>query len=162
MKFWYNFIFSYWTRMYHPRMALPITNYWTRKNWVLKKLLVYESYDQMLLSQEFSLLIQTPVERIPNPEDQDYFDLLASPYLEVIPRHRHLLNLIQRWLYSITGPHFVVPILGIVQTFQFPYKSGTNDLIEMNIIRTSRNYFHWIYFRIEIQLLSPTVKWSGL
>ena len=55
------------------------------------------------------------LERIPNRRDEDYFHLYANAEFKQISWYRRLLNLISRCLYFITGPKFVVPILGMVQ-----------------------------------------------
>ena len=53
-------------------------------------------------------------ERIPNRRDQDYFDLYEIAQLKQTLWYQQLFNFISRCLYFMTGPKFVVPILGNV------------------------------------------------
>ena len=53
-------------------------------------------------------------ERIPNRRDQDYFDLYEIAQLKQTLWYQQLFNFIPRCLYFMTGPKFVVPILGNV------------------------------------------------
>ena len=53
-------------------------------------------------------------ERIPNRRDQDYFYSYKNDEFKQILWYRQLFNFISRCLYFMTGPKFVVPILGIV------------------------------------------------
>jgi len=54
-------------------------------------------------------------ERIPNRKDSDYFDSYENLYWRPTPWYKRIFNFIYRFLYFITGPKFVVPILGFVQ-----------------------------------------------
>ena len=55
------------------------------------------------------------LDRIPNRREQDYFySYKNSDFIET-PWYQQLFNFISRCLYFMTGPKFVVPILGIVQ-----------------------------------------------
>ena len=58
--------------------------------------------------------LKTP-ERIPNRRDEDYFYLYEHAEFKPISWYRRLFSFISRCLYFITGPKFVVPILGMVQ-----------------------------------------------
>ena len=55
------------------------------------------------------------LERIPNRREQDYFYSYKNAEFAKIPWYQQLFNFISRCLYFMTGPKFVVPILGIVQ-----------------------------------------------
>ena len=59
--------------------------------------------------------MKIPIERIPNRRDQDYFYEYKNVELEQISWYQQLLNFISRCLYFMTGPKFIVPILGIVK-----------------------------------------------
>ena len=52
--------------------------------------------------------------RIPNRKDSDYFDSYENLYWRPTPWYNQIFNWIYRFLYFITGPKFVVPILGFV------------------------------------------------
>ena len=66
--------------------------------------------------KEFSLPSDLKtLERIPNRRDEDYFHLYANAEFKQISWYRRLFTFISRCLYFITGPKFVVPILGMVQ-----------------------------------------------
>ena len=52
--------------------------------------------------------------RIPNRKDSDYFDSYENLYWRPTPWYKRIFNFIYRFLYFITGPKFVVPILGFV------------------------------------------------
>ena len=54
------------------------------------------------------------LERIPNRREQDYFYPYKNAEFQQIPWYQQLFNFISRSLYFMTGPKFVVPILGIV------------------------------------------------
>ena len=54
-------------------------------------------------------------ERIPNRQDQDYFDVYKNAEFKQISCYQRLLNFISRCLYFLTGPKFLLPILGMVQ-----------------------------------------------
>ena len=54
------------------------------------------------------------LERIPNRKDSDYFDSYENLYWRPTPWYNQIFNWIYRFLYFITGPKFVVPILGFV------------------------------------------------
>ena len=58
--------------------------------------------------------MKTPA-RFPNREDRDYFYLYENPQFQQIVWYQQLFNFISRCLYLVTGPKFVVPILGIVR-----------------------------------------------
>ena len=55
------------------------------------------------------------LERIPNQRDEEYFYTYKNAEFIETPWYQQLFNFISRCLYFITGPKFVVPILGIVQ-----------------------------------------------
>ena len=55
------------------------------------------------------------LKRIPNRRDQDYFNLYDNPQFQQIVWYQQVFNFISRCLYFMTGPKFVVPILGNVQ-----------------------------------------------
>ena len=57
----------------------------------------------------------TTLERIPNRRDQDYFYSYKNAEFTKIPWYKKLFHFIFRCLYFMTGPKFVVPILGIVR-----------------------------------------------
>ena len=56
----------------------------------------------------------TTLERIPNRRDEEYFYSYKNADFTPIPWYKQLFNFISRCLYFMTGPKFVVPILGIV------------------------------------------------
>ena len=58
-------------------------------------------------------------ERIPHRKDSDYFYSYENLYWRPTPR----FYFVYRFLYFITGPKFVVPILGIVQEKVYFFKS---------------------------------------
>ena len=58
--------------------------------------------------------------RIPNRKDSDYFDSYENLYWRPTPWYKRIFNFIYRFLYFITGPKFVVPILGFVQDISRP------------------------------------------
>ena len=62
-----------------------------------------------------TFILMKTLERIPNRRDQDYFYLYENPQFQQIAWYQELFNFIFRCLYSMTGPKFVVPILGNVQ-----------------------------------------------
>ena len=136
-------------------------------------------------------------ERIPNRKDSDYFDSYENLYWRPTPWYKRIFNFIYRFLYFITGPKFVVPILGFVQINVMFFKlsvlgggtrmNGTNKrcghpwtqfyiwsfvrirwimvgifIFEMNIKRTYGCCIYWIYYCIEIQLLSRSFNWARL
>ena len=111
-------------------MALWVTNYSTWKDWVLKYLghnkkdYVKKSFIRWFPNRYFesfrsnrkpNLMIENPIERIPNRRDEDYFYVYKNTELKQISWCQQLLNFISRCLYIMTGPKFIVPILGIVQ-----------------------------------------------
>ena len=53
-------------------------------------------------------------ERIPNRKDSAYFDSYENPDWKSTPWYNRIFNFIYRVLYFITGPKFVVTILGNV------------------------------------------------
>ena len=55
------------------------------------------------------------LERIPNQRDEEYFYSYKNAEFTSIPWYQRLFNFIFRCLYFMTGPKFVIPILGIVQ-----------------------------------------------
>ena len=55
------------------------------------------------------------LERIPNRREQDYFYSYKNAEFAKIPWYQQLFNFLSQRLYFMTGPKFVVPILGIVQ-----------------------------------------------
>ena len=55
------------------------------------------------------------LERIPNRREQDYFYPYNNAEFAETPWYQQLFNFISQCLYFMTGPKFVVPILGIVQ-----------------------------------------------
>ena len=64
------------------------------------------------------LYLKTQNERIPNRKDSDYFDLYENLDWRPTPWYKRILNFIYRFFYFITGPKFIVPILGFVQKRQ--------------------------------------------
>ena len=59
--------------------------------------------------------LKTQIERTPSRRDhQYYFDLYDNPQWKEIPWYSKFFNSIYRCLYFMTGPSFIVPILGIV------------------------------------------------
>ena len=60
-------------------------------------------------------LIWTQVKRIPNRREEDYFDLYENEQFQPIPWYQKIFNFISQCLYFMTGPKFVVPLLGTVQ-----------------------------------------------
>ena len=74
------------------------------------------SVDQEMIIPEwlFELQIIEP-ERIPNRRDEEYFYSYKNAEFAETPWYQQLFNFISRCLYFMTGPKFVVPILGIVQ-----------------------------------------------
>ena len=52
--------------------------------------------------------------RIPNRKGSDYFDSYENLNWRPTPWYKRILNFIYRFLYFITGPKFVIPILGNV------------------------------------------------
>ena len=125
--------------------------------------------------------LKTCNERIPNGKDSDYFDSYVNIYWRPTPWYNRFFNFIYRFLYFITGPKFIVPILGNVPVklnFCFflslrldihkNFRNGNQRTImiaeiprflvpglifEMNIMRTYRFGSDWIYSRVETQLL---------
>lgn len=63
----------------------------------------------------FKTTVIIEAEEIPNPRDPDYFYLYQNPTFKESRWYSQLFNHIHRCLYFMTGPKFVVPILGIVQ-----------------------------------------------
>ena len=57
------------------------------------------------------LRFKTLGKRIPNPNDSDYFDPYENSNWKSTPWYNRIIH---RFLYFITGPKFVVPILGFV------------------------------------------------
>ena len=57
---------------------------------------------------------KTQIERIPNPKDSDYFDLYENLNWRPEPWYNRFFNFLRRFIYFITGPKFVLPILGFV------------------------------------------------
>ena len=55
------------------------------------------------------------IERIINRRGQNYFYPYKNADFKQISWYQQLFNFVSRFLYFITGPKFVVPILGIVQ-----------------------------------------------
>ena len=43
---------------------------------------------------------------------EDYYDSYENPDWKPTPWYKKLFNLIYRWLYFMTGPKFVVPLIG--------------------------------------------------
>ena len=59
-------------------------------------------------------VLKTPIERIPDRRDHDYFYCYKNLDWRPIPSYKRFLNFVAKCLYFMTGPKFVVPILGIV------------------------------------------------
>ena len=68
------------------------------------------------------LYLKTQNERIQNRKDSDYFDSYENLYWRPTPWYKRIFNFIYRFLYFITGPQFVVPILGFVQIKVYFFK----------------------------------------
>ena len=63
-------------------------------------------------------IFETFNERIPNvSQNSDYFDLYEILYVRQRPWYNRFFNFIYQFLYFITGPKFIISILGFV-----PYK----------------------------------------
>ena len=62
--------------------------------------------------------------RIPNRRDRDYFYSYKNDEFQQITRCQRLFNFISRCFYFITGPKFVVPMLGIAQHIHVPKSQG--------------------------------------
>ena len=74
------------------------------------------AYDKRHVNKEAFL------ERIPNRQDSDNNNSYINLYWSPTPWHNLFFNFIYRFLYFITGPKFVLPILGDVHEKCRPFK----------------------------------------
>ena len=86
-------------------------------------------------------VFQNSNERIPNRKDSDYFDSYENLNWRPAPWYNRIFNFIYRFLYFITGPRFVVPILGNVLKSQARTVLVTGLIGFWTFLRKSRILF---------------------
>ena len=59
--------------------------------------------------------IKTQTKRIPDRQDDDYFDFYENPDWKPLSTSQKNLNRIHRCFYAMTGPKFVLSVVGIVR-----------------------------------------------
>ncbi len=64
----------------------------------------------------FPFNIKTQTKRIPDRQDDDYFDFYENPDWKPLSTSQKSLHRIHRCFYAMTGPKFVLSVLGIVRT----------------------------------------------
>ena len=94
--------------------------------------------------------------RKPNRRDSDYFDFYANPHWKPIPLYQKLFTRLYRWLYLLSGPKVLLPVLGNCSEIKILWYSAIG-ITEWDWLKISC-YEHKIVFSMMIFILTLKFK----